>query len=187
MHNPMWRIGLLLCCSACTQTTLTRVGPPRPSRDAQCEFDVLTARPPGGFIEVGTIDLTGPPPTNLGRFKEFIQEDVCRSGGDAALALANGHGYWIKATVLQRVADPPNAAGGAGIARPTAPPPTGATPTSSPPTAWEPPPTNSSAKPPKAPAPAGCQYDTQCKGDRICVQGSCRSPAPKSDKPQMGY
>lgn len=27
-----------------------------------------------------------------------------------------------------------------------------------------------------APAPAGCQYDTQCKGDRQCVEGRCVNP-----------
>ncbi len=31
--------------------------------------------------------------------------------------------------------------------------------------------------PPAAPAPVGgCSYDTQCKGDRICVAGRCTSP-----------
>src|SRR5690349_11397999 len=36
------------------------------------------------------------------------------------------------------------------------------------------------APPPVAPPPApttGCQYDTQCKGERICVQGACVNPA----------
>lgn len=27
-------------------------------------------------------------------------------------------------------------------------------------------------------APAGCQYDTQCKGDRICKDGECVDTAP---------
>ena len=32
---------------------------------------------------------------------------------------------------------------------------------------------------PAAPAAAsGCQYDTQCKGDRVCKAGSCVDPAP---------
>lgn len=29
-----------------------------------------------------------------------------------------------------------------------------------------------------APAVTGCQYDTQCKGDRICRDGDCVDPAP---------
>ncbi len=27
-----------------------------------------------------------------------------------------------------------------------------------------------------APSPTGCQFDTQCKGDRICVDGECEEP-----------
>ena len=26
---------------------------------------------------------------------------------------------------------------------------------------------------------AGCQYDTQCKGDRVCVDGKCANPPPR--------
>jgi hypothetical protein len=32
------------------------------------------------------------------------------------------------------------------------------------------------APPPAAPAQTGCQYDTQCKGDRICDDGECVTP-----------
>lgn len=30
----------------------------------------------------------------------------------------------------------------------------------------------------KQAAPVGCQYDNQCKGDRICVNGACVDPKP---------
>lgn len=32
------------------------------------------------------------------------------------------------------------------------------------------------AQPQRAPAVAGCQYDTQCRGERICVGGRCVYP-----------
>lgn len=32
----------------------------------------------------------------------------------------------------------------------------------------------------QAPAQDGCSYDTQCKGDRICVQGACVDPEGKA-------
>jgi hypothetical protein len=32
---------------------------------------------------------------------------------------------------------------------------------------------------PAEPAATGCQFDTQCKGDRICDDGECISPRPK--------
>lgn len=43
-----------------------------------------------------------------------------------------------------------------------------------------------SVAPAAAPAPstAGCTYDTQCKGDRICVKSECVDPTPASGTPQ---
>lgn len=32
-----------------------------------------------------------------------------------------------------------------------------------------------------APATGGCEYDTQCKGDRVCVNRQCVDPAPTPD------
>jgi hypothetical protein len=32
-----------------------------------------------------------------------------------------------------------------------------------------------------APATGGCEYDTQCKGDRVCVNRQCVDPAPKPE------
>lgn len=34
--------------------------------------------------------------------------------------------------------------------------------------------------PAAAPVQSGCQYDAQCKGDRVCVKGECVDPAPTS-------
>jgi hypothetical protein len=36
--------------------------------------------------------------------------------------------------------------------------------------------------PPPSPAPQqnGCQFDTQCKGDRICQAGQCADPKPRA-------
>jgi hypothetical protein len=35
------------------------------------------------------------------------------------------------------------------------------------------------AAPAAPPAGGGCQFDAQCKGDRICKQGACVDPTPK--------
>lgn len=32
----------------------------------------------------------------------------------------------------------------------------------------------------RGPTRAGCQYDNQCKGDRICMEGRCVAPQPRS-------
>ena len=67
-------------------------------------------------------------------------------GGDAAIASANGFGWYIKASVLKRVASAPTSAVAAVAAAP-------------------------------AIRHGGCEFDTQCKGDRICVDGECEAPA----------
>ena len=36
------------------------------------------------------------------------------------------------------------------------------------------------APPPAEPVESGCQYDTQCKGDRICDDGECVTPRSKA-------
>lgn len=71
---------------------------------------------------------------------------------------------------------------------PTDPPPT---PPADPPTPADPPPTPPTEPPapvdppPTPPAPAGCQKDTDCKGERICENGECVTPAaePEPTKP----
>jgi hypothetical protein len=81
---------------------------------------------------------------------------VCKAGGDAVIALANGNGQYIKGTVLKRIA-------ASAPAQPQPPPPVVVAP---------PVPGEQTA--------GGCQYDTQCKGDRVCVNGTCTAPTPVS-------
>ena len=92
--------------------------------------------------------------TRLDRFEKAIAKHVCEAGGDAALVWMNGYGQYIKATVLVAVAPPPQAQAPAPVA------------------------------PVPAPAAQGCQYDNQCKGERICVQGACVVPAASAADPK---
>jgi hypothetical protein len=74
-----------------------------PAHLANCEFKVLTAPPPS-FVEIGTIDVEPTGYTmqtqDLGEFKRVIQPRVCEAGGDAAIAIVNSGGQYIKATVI---------------------------------------------------------------------------------------
>lgn len=141
---------LVTCMSlvACGSTTMTTTGPQEPSRGEHCGFHVLTAMPAGQFVEIGTIDVDhGSYGTNtfrtLDAFKEHIRPHVCQAGGDVAVALANGEGMYIKATVLKAKAATAEA----------------------------------QVSPPDV--AAGCRFDTQCKGERLCVKGECVDPEKK--------
>ena len=95
--------GLLLGCGS---TTATSSGASYPSREATCQFDLLTAMPAGGFSEIGTIDVTpGAYGFNVYRdlsaFGDHVRPNVCQMGGDAVVASANGFGMYIQATVLK--------------------------------------------------------------------------------------
>jgi hypothetical protein len=129
-------VAAACCISGCVQTELTRTGPKQTPRDENCAFRIFTSVPSSGFVEIGTIDVSPIDATrSLSELKEQIQAYVCQAGGDAAVAITNGAGSYIKATVLKRS---------------------------------------------KAEVTlAGCQYDAQCKGERVCVKGECVDPAPK--------
>jgi hypothetical protein len=149
--------------SACASgTVLTQTGPAYPPRDPRCEFLAFAAQPSTGFVQIGTVDIdpkSWAPFERLDDFKAEIRPYVCKAGGDAVIAYVNGHGWYIKAIVLKQVTAP---TAPAAASAPPAPPPPVAQPT----------------PPPAAPSGTGCQYDTQCKGDRICENGACVAPAP---------
>lgn len=145
---------LLFSATACGSATLTQTGPRFAPREENCQFQVFTTPPGYGFIEIGTIDmeLNGfSSPRSIAALIEDVRPHVCQAGGDAVVAYANGYGIYIKASVLKAVANP------------------------------IPPPAMPYVPPPQyAPMPTveGCSYDAQCKGDRICVKGSCVESAP---------
>jgi hypothetical protein len=66
-------------------------------------------------------------------------------------------------------------------APPAASPPPAPAPEQSPAPA-DPPIAAAAATAPIAATPPGCQYDTQCKGERICVEGRCTAPPASAPK-----
>jgi hypothetical protein len=180
-----WRGGLgraafwpgCLLIWGCGSTNLTPVGAPQRPRAETCDFQIFTTAPAEGYIEVATVDVqfgayASNTFTDLTSFKSKIRPYVCRGGGDAAIAVANGYGMYIKATVLKAVASPATATGATARAAATVAPA----------------PAAPSTAPAPAPAEAGCRYDTQCKGNRICVKGDCvdapvTGPAAESTTP----
>lgn len=153
----IWGVPLAIGAAGCGSTKMTPSGPEQEARDPACEFRVFTTAPAGGYAEIAAIDVQ---PggyghkmfTDIADFKEEIRPSVCQAGGDAVIAYANGYGMYIKATVLKELPE---------AAKPTVASTSGA---------------------PAAQAPSipqdGCRYDTQCKGERVCVNGECVDPTP---------
>jgi hypothetical protein len=148
------RVGVIAVSGwfvACGSTSMTPTSAEQKPREENCEFEVFTVPPPSGYVEVATIDVSPGAygdnmHTEISDLKTEIRPYVCQAGGDAAFAMANGHGIYIKATVLKRSQQAVSAA------------------------------------PTKAQSD-GCRYDTQCKGDRICVDGGCVDPKPQASAP----
>ncbi len=108
--RPVLALALLSLSTlavACGSTTLTRTGAVQPARPENCAFEVVTSFPKGPYTEVGTIDIQ---PGQLGRnvyrtlggVEEEIAPEVCKAGGDVAVAQANAYGRYDKAIVLKR-------------------------------------------------------------------------------------
>lgn len=145
--------GVCLSALGCVASSrYTQTGPAQVPKGDGCPVQVLTTTPAEAYVELGVIDVTAYAPTNVEGFKKMATPYVCKAGGDAVIAFANGNGYYIKGTVLKSAAD-------SGPAAPQPPPPV----VVAPPVAGE--------------AGGGCQFDTQCKGDRICVDGKCVQPS----------
>jgi hypothetical protein len=145
--------------SGCGSVKLTTTGQAGEAKPPSCDFSLYTTKPDGDWVEIAVIDVNPGAYghkryTDIERFKKAIQPKVCAAGGDAAIALPNGAGVYIKATVL-RMLEPLS------VRRDT-PPGTATQPSRS--TIAD-------------PTTSGCQFDTQCKGDRICVEGECVVPA----------
>ena len=142
MKDSISIVAVAFVLAGCGATTLTRSGPRAAPREPTCDFNILTAYPEG-HAEVGSIDVEpgGYVITTLPEFKKHIQPYVCDAGGDAAVARANGHGMYIKATVLKKIPGGRTSHPAGSVA-----------------------------------SPSGCQYDSQCKGDRVCEAGRCVAP-----------
>ena len=150
----VWLVQLSACMphSGGDMSMTPTGGPLPPSRRPGCAFRIFTSNPGERYVEIGTIDsqFDSTSSTDLRDFYTAIQPIVCRSGGDAVVAYSNGFGYYIKATVLRAASVPSRRKAAMPV----------------------------STTVPAAPQATdlGCHYDTQCKGERICVEGRCTTP-----------
>jgi hypothetical protein len=102
-NSALMALGALALLGCGPTLKFTARGEARPPKAPTCSIAVLTTPPPEPYEKLGIIDIqydnTGfiNNPEDL---KKKIQPEVCRVGGDAALAFANTYGTYIKVTVL---------------------------------------------------------------------------------------
>jgi hypothetical protein len=146
-HSQWVVLSLCALFTACGSIQMTLTGPAQPAKRPGCEFQIYTMAPASPFVEIGAIDIT------IGVNGENRYPDIP--------ALKEG----IQPLVCQAGGDAAIAyANGFGVyMKATIVKLTGAAPGPS-----------GSAK--ETAASDGCRYDTQCKGDRLCVDGRCVDP-----------
>ncbi|EKT87035.1 hypothetical protein [Leptospira santarosai] len=71
-----------------------------PAKPETCDFTILTILPNKPFEEIGVIENQSIV-VNISDFKTMSQPYVCSQGGDAVVAFVNGHGIYIKGTIIK--------------------------------------------------------------------------------------
>jgi len=151
--------GWVLCLVflGCGSTDVTATGPKAPPRPLTCDFEILTSLPMSGYQEIGTVDVT-PGGYGVNQFTSLGDfKDHIRENvcqlGGDA-AFASANGFGMYIKAsVLKHVDAPAPAPGPVAA----------------------------AEAPRK--PAGCEFDTQCKGDRVCIDGKCMTPEPKAAAP----
>ncbi len=144
-----WVVGCVFL--GCASTSATPTGAPQTPRAPDCDFDVLTAVPATGYKEIGTVDVTPG-----GAFSRGTTLDLAefKKQISAKVCQLGGDAAIAAANGLGEYLKATVLKRVAADAAPAA---------------------QASADGVGA---HGCEYDSQCKGDRICVAGHCEAPAP---------
>lgn len=91
------------CASMSPNYGLTKsVGNPTP-KAANCDFTVMTVPSDRPQEQVGILDAELVPyaATTAAEFQDAVRKQVCEVGGDAVLAEINGHGRYVRGTIVR--------------------------------------------------------------------------------------
>jgi hypothetical protein len=106
-HDSDMRIVLLAALAGCVPLSYTYTpSPNKPlaAQPANCSFEVLTSAPPEGYEEVGVLDhYNGKAPRDIDTFRSAVREQVCRTGGNAVIAIPNDKGLLTKGTIIKKL------------------------------------------------------------------------------------
>ena len=107
----LW-LTISLSLAACARTShYTRTGNPHERRPDGCEFKVHTKAPEGRYAEIGIVNFSvlgggaKGRAQNISEARERVAEHVCKEGGNAVILQGDGHGAFVRATVIATAAD----------------------------------------------------------------------------------
>lgn len=104
---------ILLSCASCSTTPKMSYSQATKKQYAAknkgCDFNIRSTMPKESFDEIGTINLTpsmygnGIPmlPAGADELRILIQDQVCLAGGDAVVGDVNGHGQFVRVTIVK--------------------------------------------------------------------------------------
>jgi hypothetical protein len=85
--------------------SLTAEAPAVP-REPLCGFRVVNVVPEKGYSELGVLEFNGGnAATKVEAFREKVQEEVCRAGGDLVVPQINGYGVYVRAIVFKKASE----------------------------------------------------------------------------------
>ena len=97
-------VGVVGCASGPMYTMSVSATSPLTAKPASCEFKVVALAPTGdGYEEIAILSpqqpswVAGDPDS----FKKEVRSEVCRVGGDLVVTDVNGHGSYVRGTVLR--------------------------------------------------------------------------------------
>jgi len=85
-----WLVVGVLAIGGCLPVSATRIGPPRPARDAGCEVEFVTAgEPTRPYRDVGGLTVQNCQDWQAAPCREWIREAACGLGGEVVYQLAD--------------------------------------------------------------------------------------------------
>ena len=99
-------IGAVSCAQPQVYTMSMSTTLPTAATAEPCDFRVVNIPPQGPFEEIATLTSRGYFESTPDAFKKDVHDDVCRVGGTVVVTEVNGHGGYVRGTVLRGVPTP---------------------------------------------------------------------------------
>ena len=95
-------LTLLPACAGFSPSyKMTKIGVAGLAKPASCDFMIAVTKVDRPYDEIAILDCYANNAYDVAAFKESVRAQVCGIGGDAVIAEVNGHGSYVRGTVLR--------------------------------------------------------------------------------------